>query len=192
MEAHQVIRPSELALIVPLPADTNIDRDLSKLLHRAHRHGRDVRTSQTGREKYTKYVFLSGMILAKRGLPSMSVPDDPDDVYVKLVYFYLADTTRLGPDSERILVRTLHSHHHRHHHHHHHKHHHGRHHRHHRRRRATAENDVEDDADDGSTNGDGDGGTESKRSRSRSRSQSRSRRSKSGGEAVSDESDWEP
>lgn len=122
-DANQAIRPSEIKQILPPSSDTSVDQDFTKLLHRADRYGADVDNSSWSRRKYTKYVFLSGMLLAKRGLPTVCHPDDPDDVCVKLLSFYLADPLRLGPDSEKILLRALHSHNHRHHHHHHHHHH---------------------------------------------------------------------
>lgn len=184
-DAHRVIRPSEIKQIVPSPSDTSVDRDLTRLLQRADKYGDDVGKSQWCRRKYTKYVFLCGFLMAKRGLPAFAVPDDPEDVSVKLLSFYLADPMRMGADAERMLVRAL-----RHHHHHHH--HHRRHSRNCRRRRKGKDtvvmNEVVVEKDKIIVDGDG---KELEDKEIRSRSVSRSRRSRSREPTMSDESDWE-
>lgn len=184
-DAQRVVRPSEIKQILPSPSDTSVDGDLSKLLRRAARYGENVDSSKTSRRKYTKYVFLSGMLLAKRGLPTMSHPDDPDDVCVKLLSYYLADPMRMGPDSEGMLYRALHSHH--------------RHHRRHRHssqcRRRKKGSTAEQPSKETQIQEDGeiivqDERNESENKKARSRSSSRSRRARSREPTMSDESGW--
>lgn len=188
-EAHRFIRPSDIKQIVPSPSDTSVDRDLTKLLVRADKYGDDVGKSQWSRRKYTKYVFLCGFLMAKRGLPTFAVPDDPEDVSVKLLSFYLADPMRMGADAERMLVRALHHHHHHRHHHHHHR----RHSKNCRRKRKAKEvvvvgEVVENDKAEMILQAE-ENGTDAKKNRSRSNS--RPRRIRSREPTMSDESDWQ-
>ncbi|KAI0564521.1 hypothetical protein FGB62_25g63 [Gracilaria domingensis] len=106
LPVHEIVPPSELALVLPAQEQTIEDPDLVYLLEKAHKYS-GLDGVQKSRHKYAKYTFLAGFVLAKRGLPPQSVPDDPDDVYVKLLNLYVSNPTRMGPDPEALLIRTL-------------------------------------------------------------------------------------
>lgn len=106
MSAHELIPPSELQSIVPNPNDINLDPDLAFLITKADKYG-GLSGQQASRHKYTKYAFLAGLLLAKRGLPAQSLPDDPEDVYVKLLNLNISNPNRMGPDPNALLIRAL-------------------------------------------------------------------------------------
>ena len=119
VSVQEVIPPIVLAKALPTPYETVLDRDLARLVYKANKYGGEF--ERESKRKYEKYVFLAGLLLANRGLPPAACPDDPDDVYVRICNFYLANPSRLGSGADVLLANTLmkgRRHHHHHHHHH--------------------------------------------------------------------------
>lgn len=93
--------PFELVIGLTQLTNTEKERVLTRLILKTLRHGGDdIGIPRCG--KFEKYSFVTGYFLASRGLPINCTPEDKNDVFRRLLFFFLDDPRRFS-EAERTV-----------------------------------------------------------------------------------------